>query len=162
MRSGEIRGAKWEEIDWERKLWKIPEERMKVKGSPHIVPLARQSLAILQQLQAITGQNIAGYILPSHQSPRSTMSENTFLRAIDVMGYKGKTTGHGFRSTASTILNEAQFRPDIIERQLAHAERNTVRKAYNHAEYLPERMKMMQWYADRVDELISQSLITWN
>lgn len=153
VRSGEIRGAKWDEIDWDKKLWKIPEERMKMKGIPHVVPLAKQSIDILKELQNITGHNAANYIFPSQQNPRKTMSENTFLRAIDVMGYKGRTVGHGFRSTASTILNEAQFRPDIIERQLAHAERDGVRKAYNHAEYLSERAEMMQWYADHIDKL---------
>jgi integrase len=80
------------------------------------------------------------------------MSENTFLRVIDVMGYKGKTTGHGFRSTASTILNENGFRSDVIERQLAHGERNQIRAAYNHAEYLKERTEMMQWWADYIEK----------
>lgn len=153
VRSGEIRGAKWEEIDWEKAQWKIPDHRMKIKGQPHIVPLARQSIDILKQLYDITGHNINGYIFPSQNNPHKTMSENTFLRAIDVLGYKGKTTGHGFRSVASTILNEHQYRGDIIERQLAHAERDSVRKAYNFAEYLPERADMMQWYADYIDAL---------
>jgi integrase len=153
VRSGEIRGAKWEEIDWEKKQWRIPAERMKIKDQPHIVPLSRQSLEILEQLRNITGHNVSGYIFPSQNNPRTTMSENTFLRVIDVMGYKGESTGHGFRSVASTLLNEHQFRRDVIERQLAHAERDSVRKAYNFAEYLPERADMMQWYADKIDEL---------
>ncbi len=80
------------------------------------------------------------------------MSENTFLRAIEIMGYKGKTVGHGFRSTASTILNENQFKADVIERQLAHCERNQVRASYNYAEYLTDRMEMMQWWADYLDK----------
>lgn len=153
LRSGEIRGAKWEEIDWEKAQWRIPEERMKMK-SPHIVPLARQSLEILRQLQHITGSNICGYIFPNFGNPRKIMSENTLLKAIEILGYKKKTTAHGFRSTASTILNEHQFRPDAIERQLAHCERNTVRKAYNHAEYIVERAEMMQWYADYLDSVL--------
>lgn len=152
VRSGEIRGAKWGEINWEKKQWRIPAERMKVKD-PHIVPLARQSLGILKQLKDLTGHSYSGYIFPSQKNPRSIMSENTFLRAIDVMGYKGKTTGHGFRSTASTILNENGFKKDVIERQLAHAERDTVRAAYNHAEYLKERAEMMQWWADYIENI---------
>lgn len=153
VRSGEIRGAKWDEIDWDTAQWKIPADRMKIKDQPHIVPLSRQSIEILKQLHTISGHGISGYIFPSQNNPRSIMSENTFLRVIDVMGYKGQTTGHGFRSVASTLLNEHQFRKDVIERQLAHAERDTVRKAYNFAEYLPERAEMMQWYADKIDEL---------
>ncbi len=150
VRSGEIRGAKWDEIDWDKKQWRIPAERMKMKET-HIVPLARQSLALLEQIQEISGNSPSGYIFPSQQSPRKMMSENTFLRAIDIMGYKGVTTGHGFRTTASTILNENGFRGDVIERQLAHAERDQVRAAYNYAEYLPERHTMMQWWADYLD-----------
>lgn len=151
VRSGEIRGAKWDEINWEKAQWKIPAERMKMKD-PHIVPLAKQSIDILKELRRITGHSITGFIFPSQNDPRKTMSENTFLRAIEVLGYKGQTTGHGFRSTASTILNENGFRRDVIERQLAHAERDTVRAAYNHAEYLPERAEMMQWWADYVSK----------
>ncbi len=150
LRSGEIRKGKWEEIDWEKKQWKIPAERMKVK-EPHIVPLSKQSLKILKETQKITGDSYAGYIFPSQNNPRHPLSENTFLRAIEVMGYKGKTVGHGFRSTASTILNENGFNADVIERQLAHCERDQVRAAYNYAQYLPERAKMMQWWADYLD-----------
>lgn len=152
VRSGEIRGAKWEEINWEKAEWRIPAERMKMKEK-HIVPLSRQSTYILKQLHDITGHTLSGYIFPSQNNPRKTMSENTFLRVIDVMGFKGQTTGHGFRSVASTILNEHQFRRDVIERQLAHGERDQVRAAYNFAEYLPERAAMMQWYADYIDGL---------
>lgn len=151
VRSGEIRGARWDEINWEKAQWRIPADRMKMKDA-HIVPLSRQSQEILKQLLEITGRNVAGYILPSQKDPRTIMSENTFLRAIEVMGYKGQTTGHGFRSTASTILNENGFRSDVIERQLAHAERDTVRAAYNHAEYLSERVQMMQWWADYIEK----------
>jgi integrase len=147
VRSGEIRGALWSEVDWQKKQWRIPAERMKVK-EPHIVPLSKQSVAILKELHDITGDSYTGAIFPSQQSPRKMMSENTFLRAIEVLGYKGVTTAHGFRSTASTILNENGFRSDVIERQLAHGERDQVRAAYNHAEYLSERAEMMQWWAD--------------
>jgi hypothetical protein len=152
VRSGEIRGAKWEEIDWDKAQWRIPAERMKMKEL-HIVPLARQSLEILKQLHDITGHNISGFIFPSRNSPRKEMSENTFLRAIKVMGFHQQTTGHGFRSVASTILNENQFKHDVIERQLAHGERDQVRAAYNFAQYLPQRTEMMAWYADHIDKL---------
>jgi integrase len=152
VRSGEIRGAKWGEIDWDKAQWRIPAERMKMRDL-HIVPLAKQSIAILKELKNITGHSYSGYVFPSQKNPRNMMSENTFLRAIMVMGYKGKTTGHGFRSTASTILNENGFKPDVIERQLAHCERDQVRNAYNHAEYLPERAEMMQWYANYLESV---------
>jgi len=151
VRSGEIRGAKWEEVDFDKAQWRIPASRMKMK-TPHIVPLAKQSLDILKQVKKISGHNYSNYVFPSNANPRNCMSENTFLRAIEIMGYKGKTTGHGFRSTASTILNENQFNRDVIERQLAHSERDTVRAAYNYADYLPERIKMMQWWADYLDK----------
>lgn len=152
VRSSEIREAKWEEIDWEKAEWRIPAERMKMKET-HIVPLSKQSMETLKEMKHISGHNKSGYVFPSQANPRKAMSENTFLKAIKNMGYKGKTTGHGFRSTASTILNENGFRSDVIERQLAHGERNQVRKAYNHAEYLSERREMMQWYADHIDAL---------
>ena len=151
VRSNELRGAKWDEIDWEKQQWRIPAERMKVKEL-HIVPLCSQSIDLLRQVEEISGHNYSNYVFPSQYNPRSTMSENTFLRAIKNMGYKDKTTGHGFRSTASTILNENGFRPDVIERQLAHAERDQVRAAYNHAEYLKERTEMMQWWGDYLEE----------
>lgn len=152
VRSGEIRGARWDEINWDKKEWRIDAERMKMK-TPHIVPLASQSIAILKQLHDITGHSFSGFIFPSQNNPRSIMSENTFLRAIEVMGYKGVTTAHGFRSTASTILNENGFPPDHIERQLAHCERDQVRAAYNHAEYLKERHEMMQWWGDYLEKI---------
>lgn len=151
IRSGEIRGGKWDEINWDKKEWKVSAERMKMRD-PHIVPLSTQSIAILKQIHDITGHGISGYIFPSQNNPRKVMSENTFLRAIEVMGYKGVTTAHGFRSTASTILNENGFPPDHIERQLAHCERDQVRAAYNHAEYLKERHEMMQWWGDYLED----------
>lgn len=151
VRSNEIRGAKWEEINFDKALWKIPAERMKMK-TPHFVPLAHQTIDLLRKIQAISGDNYMGYVFPSQNNPRNMMSENTFLRAIEVLGYKGKTTGHGFRSTASTVLNENGFRPDLIETQLAHCEHDTVRAAYNHAQYIKERTEMMQWWADYIEK----------
>lgn len=150
VRTGELRGAKWEEIDWEKSLWRIPADRMKMKD-PHLVPLSKQSLILLEKLREVTGNSYGGFIFPSLANPRKTISENTFLKAIALMGFKEVATGHGFRSTASTILNENGYRADVIERQLAHCERNQVRAVYNHAEYLPERKVMMQWWGDYLE-----------
>ncbi len=152
VRSGEIRGALWNEINWDKKEWRIPAECMKMK-SPHIVPLCTQSLALLKQIHDITGNSYGGHLFPSQQSLRKVMSENTFLKAIDKMGYKGITTAHGFRATASTILNENSFPPDHIERQLAHCERDQIRAAYNHADFLQDRHVMMQWWGDYLDKV---------
>ena len=149
VRTTELRAAKWTEIDWDKAEWRIPAERMKMREL-HLVPLSRQAIAVLRQLQHHTGDR--QYLFPNQHKPATFMSENTMLYALYRMGYHSRTTGHGFRSTASTILNEHGFRADVIERQLAHSERNTVRAAYNHAQYLPERRKMMQWWADYLDK----------
>ena len=149
VRTTELRAAEWAEIDWEGALWRIPAGRMKV-NEPHLVPLSKQALGILTELQGLTGDH--RFLFPNQTNPKSYMSENTMLYALYRMGYHSRATGHGFRSTASTILNEHGFRPDVIERQLAHTERNQVRAAYNHAQYLPERRKMMQWWADYLDK----------
>jgi len=153
VRSNELRGAQWTEIDWDKAEWRIPAERMKMKEL-HIVALSRQSLAVLRELQHFTGSR--QYIFPNQHNPVACMSENTMLYALYRMGYHSRATGHGFRSTASTILNEHGFRADVIERQLAHSERDAVRAAYNHAVYLPERRTMMQWWADHLDELAAK------
>jgi integrase len=152
VRSSEIRGAKWEEFDFEKQQWKIPAERMKMK-TPHIVPLARQSIELLMQIQQLTGDNNWGLVFPGMIRPNRIMSDNTFLKVLAVLGYKNIATAHGFRSTASTVLNENGFKSDVIERQLAHCERNQVRAAYNYAEYLSERREMMQWWTDHIDKL---------
>jgi integrase len=115
----------------------------------HIVPLSKQSIAALKELQEINGSR--EYILPNRNKPTTFISENTLLYALYRMGYHSRATPHGFRATASTILNEHNFRSDVIERQLAHGERNKVRASYNHAQYLPERRQMMQWWADYLD-----------
>ncbi len=151
VRTGELRGAKWSEISFEVAEWRIPAERMKM-DQQHIVPLSQQAIEILKELQKISGQS--HFIFPNQSNPSKCMSENTMLFAVHRMGFKGKTTVHGFRSTASTILNETGFKADVIERQLAHCERNKVRAAYNHAEYLPERRKMMQHWADYLDAIV--------
>ena len=150
VRTNELRGALWDEIDWEPALWRIPAERMKANAA-HIVPLSKQAIDILHELQKFSGNG--NYVFPNERKPSTFMSENTMLYALYRMGYHSRATGHGFRSTASTILNEHGFQPDVIERQLAHGERNKVRAAYNHAQYLPERRKMMQWWADYLDSV---------
>jgi len=149
VRTKELRGAAWKEISFDKELWRIPAERMKTK-SPHIVPLSKQAIATLKELQGITGHR--ELLFPNRTQPSKCISENTMLYALYRMGYHSRATGHGFRATASTILNENGFSPDIIERQLAHAERNEVRAAYNHAQYLPQRRQMMQWWADYLDK----------
>ncbi len=148
VRSIELRGAKWEEFDLEQRLWRIPAERMKMKAE-HLVPLSDQVLEILDQLRPISGSG--ELVFPLQHNPRKIMSENTLLYAMYRMGYHGRATVHGFRATASTILNESGFSPDAIERQLAHCEKNKVRAAYHRAEYLEERRRMMQWWSNFLD-----------
>jgi integrase len=151
VRPGELRAAEWREFDLDAREWRIPAHKMKMR-SPHIVPLARQAVAILRELQPLTG---AGkYLFPSARSDERPMSDNTVNAALRRLGYaKDEMTGHGFRSMASTFLNEQGWNRDAIERQLAHMERDNVRGAYNYAEYLPERRKMMQAWADYLETL---------
>jgi integrase len=148
VRTTELRAAQWEEIRWEKAEWRIPAERMKMRDE-HIVPLSRQAIALLREIQEHSGTR--PYVFPNEVTPSTFMSENTMLYALYRMGYRSRATGHGFRSTASTVLNEHGFPPDVIERQLAHGERNKVRAAYNHAQYLAERRNMMQWWADYLE-----------
>ena len=148
VRPGELRAAQWDEFDLERQEWRIPGERMK-KGEQHLVPLSRQALALLNELRPLTGRY--ELLFPNQNKVTKPISENTMTYALYRMGYKSRATAHGFRATASTILNEQGFDPDIIERQLAHVERNKVRAAYHRAEYLEDRRKMMQWWADFID-----------
>ncbi len=149
VRPGELRGARWEEFDLAARTWRIPGERMKMK-EPHLVPLSGQALAILDALRPLTGR--FDLLFPGANDRERPISENTLNDAIRKrLGFSA--TAHGFRSTASTILNESGFRADAIERQLAHIERNKVRAAYHRAEYLEERTKMMQWWADYLDGL---------
>lgn len=145
-RPGEVRAAEWSEVDADRGEWRIPAEKMKARR-PHIVPLVRQAQQLLDELRPFTG---AGrWLFPSARNDGRCMSENGVRVALRSMGFTNEdVTPHGFRAMASTLLNENGWPPDVIERQLAHAERNQVRAAYNHAEYLEERRKMMQWYAD--------------
>ena len=150
VRTVELRAAEWEEIDLEAAIWRIPKERMKM-GEEHIVPLSDQAVEQLRQLQALTGSR--QYLFPNYRNPRTCMTMTTINRSLERMGYAGKFSGHGFRSTASTILNEMGCRSDLIEKQLAHTERNMVRASYNQAQYLDERRDMMQGWADLIDQL---------
>ena len=148
VRTVELRGATWSEFDLNKAEWRISPERMKMRRG-HIVPLSKQALTILKELKLLNGK--WQYVFPQEHRPIKPMSENAMLYALYRMGYKNRTTGHGFRHTASTILNEHGFNADHIERQLAHVEENKVRGAYNMAEYLPQRRQMMQWWADYLD-----------
>ncbi len=150
VRPGELRGARWEEIDEKAALWIIPAERMKMNRE-HIVPLSRQALAILAEIRKISGES--PILFPGKKNFKTPISDVTLLKAIKILGYHGKISPHGARATASTLLNEKGFRWDAVERQLAHLEGNKIRGAYNHAEYLRECRIMMQWYADHLEKL---------
>ena len=154
-RPGEVRSAEWTEINTSRAEWRIPEGKTKMRR-PHIVPLAAQALVVLEELRSFTG---AGkWLFPSPRNDGRCMSENGVRVALRSMGFGAdQITPHGFRAMASTTLNENGWSPDTIERQLAHMERNQVRAAYNHAEYLEERRKMMQWWADWLEGLAASS-----
>jgi integrase len=145
VRTSELIGAKWSEFDLEAARWNIPAERMKMR-TPHIVPLAGQALEVLDTLRTLSGQS--KWLFPGDRSVSKPMSNNTILKALERMGYKGRMTGHGFRGLASTILHEQGYAHEHIELQLAHAPRNAVSAAYNHALYLEPRAKMMQDWAD--------------
>lgn len=150
LRSSEIRLAEWPEIDWQDELWRVPGPRMKM-DDPHLVPLPRQVIKLLEELQAITGR---GALIFPGLRPGRPLSENTINAALRTLGYsKDEMTGHGFRTIADTLLNEQGFAPDVIELQLAHKERNKVRAAYNKAQRLKDRREMMQAWADYLDTL---------
>ncbi len=148
VRTGELIAAKWSEFDLENGRWDIPAERMKMRSS-HIVPLSKQTLEYLSELHTLTGGS--EWLFPGERSEKSHMSNNTILKGLERMGYKGAMTGHGFRGLASTLLHEQGYAHDHIEIQLAHTQRNAVSAAYNHALYLKPRAKMMQDWADFLD-----------
>lgn len=151
VRPGELRAAQWAEFDFDNAEWRIPAVRMKMRVQ-HIVPLSTQAIAVLQDLQQLTGRFSLAF--PGVRSRFRPMSENTVTAASRRMGYSGDDmTGHGFRSMASTLLNEQGWNRDAIERQLAHGERDAVRAAYNYAQHLPERRRMMQAWADYLQQL---------
>jgi integrase len=150
VRTGELIGARWREIDFEEKRWNIPAERMKMR-TPHIVPLSEQAIEVLRTLHTLTGSG--ALLFPGDRNAKKPMSNNTILKGLERMGYKGRMTGHGFRGVASTILHEQGFDHQHIELQLAHAPRNAVSAAYNHALYLKPRRAMMQTWADYLDNI---------
>jgi len=153
VRPGELRRAEWAEfdLDGEHPQWSIPADKMKM-DAPHIVPLSMQAVSVLRELHPLTGGG--QYVFPGAHSRARPMSENTVNVALRRLGFTGaEMVAHGFRSMASTLLNEQGWPPDVIERQLAHAERNEIRRAYNRAKYLPERRKMMQAWSDYLDGL---------
>lgn len=149
QRSRNVRFARWAHIDWAAKLWRIPAEEMKMREA-HVVPLSAQSLDLLRELHPLTGQS--EFIFPGGISSRKPLSENTMLYALKRLGYVGRMTVHGFRTSASTLLNENGRHPDVIEAALAHTTGN-VRAVYNKAKYLSKRIEMYQWWADYCDSL---------
>ncbi|MES1976716.1 MAG: integrase arm-type DNA-binding domain-containing protein [Pseudomonadota bacterium] len=148
VRTTELIGARWTEFDLDKARWDIPADRMKMK-TPHIVPLSAQAVNLLKTLHIITGHS--ELLFPGERDHEKSMSNNTILKALERMGYKGRMTGHGFRGVASTLLHEMGFDHAHIELQLAHQERNEVSAAYNHATYLKQRAKMMQHWSDYLD-----------
>jgi integrase len=149
VRTSELIAAKWAEFDLEAARWDIPVERMKMR-TPHIVPLSRQAVDVLNTLKTLSGTS--EWLFPGDRSPKKPMSNNTILKGLERMGYKGRMTGHGFRGVASTLLHEQGYAHEHIELQLAHAPRNAVSAAYNHALYLEPRAKMMQDWADFLEQ----------
>lgn len=148
VRPGELRGARWAEIDLEARRWRVPAERMKM-GAEHLVPLSSQAVEVLRQAEAL--RDGSGLVFPSPYYPGKPISENTLNSALARMGYKGIATAHGFRALFSTVANELGHDADVIERHLAHVERNEVRAAYHRAAYVAERAALVQWWADYLD-----------
>lgn len=149
VRTAELRMMEWDEIDFETKLWRIPANKMKM-AQPHIVPLSKQAIELLERLRPLTGNK--QYVFYNHSTAKP-MSSNALLCVIRTMGYNGKMTGHGFRGLASTTLHEQGYMHDAIEIQLAHRVGNAVSQAYNHAQHLEYRTKMMQEWSDFIDSL---------
>ncbi len=152
VRPGELRAAPWAEFDLDSATWTIPSERMKARR-PHVVPLPRQAVTILRQLQEATGSY--ALLFPGQQNAERPMSENTINKALRLIGYEGRQTGHGFRHLLSTELNGRGYNRDWIERQLAHGDADEIRDTYNHATYIEQRREMMQAWADSIDALCS-------
>lgn len=150
VRTSELIEATWDEFDLESAEWRIPADRMKMR-TPHIVPLANQAVDALRCLREL--RSLSPYVFPGERDHERPMSNNTILKALERMGYKGRMTGHGFRGVASTLLHEKGFDHTIIELQLAHQERNRVSASYNWATYMPQRKQMMQWWANYLDEV---------
>lgn len=152
LRTIELRMSEWTFINFEARTWEIPKELMKSR-KPHVVPMSDQVITILKQLQPVTGDG--RFIFPGRNDKNKPISENTVLGVIRRVGFDGRASGHGFRHQMSTILNENGFNADLIELQLAHVDRNRIRGIYNHAQRLPERAEMMQWYGDWINGKVS-------
>jgi len=150
VRPGELRAAPWCEFDLNKALWTIPAARMKMRR-PHLVPLPKQAVAILRELEDVTGK--FDLVFAGRNDPKRPMSENTINKCLSDLGYKGRQTGHGFRHLLSTELNGRGYNKDWIERQLAHGDNDEIRATYNHAAYLDQRREMMQWWADYLEQL---------
>jgi integrase len=147
VRTIELREAEWKEFDLDNALWEIPKERMK-KRRPHLVSLSTQAIKKLKKLYMITGNY--SLVFPGRNDVRKPMSEASINKVIKLLGYHGRLTGHGFRHTMSTILHEHGFDSAWIEMQLAHVDKNSIRGAYNHAQYIPNKKTMKQWYSDKI------------
>lgn len=153
VRGSELRNASWNEVSEQHAEWRIPPERMKSK-TEHIVPLSNQAKALLRDLKQLTGDS--GLLFPSQINRQQSISDPMWRKAIEKIGFKGEITPHSFRATASTMLNELGYESDWIERQLAHVPRNRTRASYNHAQYLPERRRMMDEWATYIDGICNQ------
>ena len=151
VRPKELRAAEWVEFDLDAKIWRIPPGKMKMKME-HIVPLSTQAIELLRELYKLTGEQ--RWLFPNTRRPQTFMGATTINRVIERMGFLDRFTAHGFRATASTMLNEAGFQSDLIERQLAHTEKNKSKASYDHSARLPERRAMMQAWADMLDEMM--------
>ncbi|MCD8494048.1 MAG: site-specific integrase [Alphaproteobacteria bacterium] len=150
VRTSELIKAKWDEIDLEQGVWIISGERMKKRGKDHIIPLSSQAVALLREQQAETGES--EWVFPNQVRPQKHMSNNTILKALERMGYKGAMTGHGFRAVARTIIRESlNWDSEIIEKQLAHKTHEVLGEAYDRTQFLPQRIQMMQEWADYLD-----------
>ena len=163
LRTGELRWARWDEFDFDAKEWRVPAERMKgtqaqkASGIPHVVPLASQTVALLEELRQFSGRYPLLFPGTKNRTVQAISAE-TINKALKSLGFEGKQTGHGFRGLASTIMNDRSgVNPDVIERQLAHTVGNSVRRAYNHAQHMTERHALMQWWADYVYQSLNSN-----
>jgi integrase len=148
-RPAEAAGATWSEIDFDKHQWEIPAERMK-KGRPHIVPLSKQAMALLEVIRPLSGSR--EFIFPADKNPRQSANSQTANMALKRAGFKGRLVAHGLRALASTTLNEQGFDADVIEAALAHIDKNAIRAAYNRAEYIQRRAVMMAWWSDHIEQ----------
>ena len=155
-RPGELRGARWDEFNERAATWRISASRMKMK-TEHTVPLSKQAIALLAWMRQLSGGG--ALVCPSPFYPGKPLSDGTLNSALARLGYKGMVTAHGFRSLFSTSANEAGWNSDVIEKQLAHEERDEVRRAYNRAQWTGERARLMQWWADRLDALREEAQV---